>query len=180
MHKREHVDNPDHPAAIKIVRCGDACASLRQPYMKTFLDKIREGLSGFRERSRHRAFVDLVMAGAALVAWADRDERLSELVARDRVLGRLSDLEWFDIRDAVEAYEKHSRQLRRDAEDSRQQILEKIAEFDGDRDERLTLVRACLAIGRADNDFSAPERSIVEQICDQLRVDPGELGVYDI
>lgn len=148
--------------------------------MKTFLDKVREGLSGFRERSRHRAFVDLVMAGSALVARADGDERLSELVARDRVLERLTDLQWFDIRDAVEAYEKHSRLLHKNAEGGRQQILEKIAEFHGDRTERLTLVRACLAIGHADSDFSAPERSVVEQVCNQLGVDPGELGVYDI
>jgi tellurite resistance protein len=148
--------------------------------MKTFLDKIREGLSGLRERSRYRAFVDLVMAGAALVARADGDERLSELVARDQVLERLTDLQWFDIAHAVEAYEKHSRLLIKNADGGRRQILEKIAQFDGDRNDRLALVRACLAIGQADSDFSAPERSVVEQICHQLGVDPGELGVYDI
>ena len=148
--------------------------------MKTFIDRIRHSLGGIRERSRHREFVDVVMAGAALVARADRDERLSELVARDRVLARLTDLQWFDVHDAVTAYERTSRLLRKDADNGRRQVLDRIAAFHGDREEKVTLVRACLAIGHADSDFSAPERSVVEQICHQLGVDPGELGVYDI
>ena len=44
----------------------------------------------------------------------------------------------------------------------------------------LILVRACLAIGHADRDFSARERSVVEEICRQVGLDPAELGVYDI
>ncbi len=120
------------------------------------------------------------MAGAALVARADRDERLSELIARDRVLARLTDLQWLDVDDAIAAYERHSRLLDKNAELGKRQVLDKITGFEGNRNERLTLVRACLAIGRADNDFSAPERSVVEQICHQLGVDAGELGVYDI
>jgi len=148
--------------------------------MKTFFEKIRESLGSFRDRSRHRDFVDVVMAGAALVATADRDERLSGLIARDRGLARLTDLRWFDVHDAVLVYERHARLLRRNADAGKRQVLEKIAAFEGDRNERLALIRACLAIGHADSDFSAPERSVVEQICHQLGVDPGELGVYDI
>ena len=141
--------------------------------MKRMFDRIRESLGGLGERSRHRDFVDVVMAGAALVARADRDERLAELVARDRVLARLTDLQWFDVHDAVTAYEQHSRLLGKNAESGKRQLLDKITEFGGDRSERVTLVRACLAV-------RVPERSVVEQICSALGVDPGELGVYDI
>jgi len=74
--------------------------------MKTLLDKFRGGLDGFRARSRQKAFLEGVMAGTALVALADRDERLSELVARDRVLSRLGDLLPVDARDAVAVYER--------------------------------------------------------------------------
>ena len=42
------------------------------------------------------------MAAAALVALADRDHRLSELVTRDRVLSRLGELKPVSVRDAVE------------------------------------------------------------------------------
>lgn len=148
--------------------------------MKTLLDKFRGGLEGFRERSRQRAFLEVVMAGTALVALADRDERLSELMARDRVLARLSDLLPVNMRDAVALYEKYARRLDEQPEEGRREAMEKIAAFQGTRQDALLLVRACLAIGRADSDFSARERSVVEEICRQVDIDPGELGVYDI
>lgn len=148
--------------------------------MKTLLDKFRGGLEGFRERSRQRAFLEVVMAGTALVALADRDERLSELMARDRVLARLSDLLPVNMREAVALYEKYARRLDEQPEEGRREAMEKIAAFQGTRQDALLLVRACLAIGRADSDFSARERSVVEEICRQVDIDPGELGVYDI
>lgn len=148
--------------------------------MSNFLDSIRQRIGDFRERTRDRAFVDIVMGGVALVARADGDVRLSELVARDRVLARLNELRLFDVREAVEAYEKQCRLLDRNLDGGRQQILDRLAEFEGDHEDRLTLVKACLAIGHADSDFSAPERSVVEQICHRLGLDPGDLGVYDI
>jgi len=120
------------------------------------------------------------MAGTALVALADRDERLSELMARDRVLARLSDLLPVNMREAVALYEKYARRLDEQPEEGRREAMEKIAAFQGTRQDALLLVRACLAIGRADSDFSARERSVVEEICRQVDIDPGELGVYDI
>lgn len=156
------------------------CASLAPDQMKTLLDKFRGGLDGFRARSRQKAFLEVVMAGTALVALADRDERLSELVARDRVLSRLGDLLPVDARDAVAVYERYARRLDEHPERGRQEVLAKIGAFEGSREDTLSLIRACLAIGHADSDFSARERSVVEEICRQVGVDPGELGVYDI
>jgi tellurite resistance protein len=120
------------------------------------------------------------MAGTALVAHADRDERLSELVARDRILARLADLLPLNTRDAVALYERYARRLDDQPDAGRREVLEKIGGFDGSRDDLLILVRACLAIGHADRDFSARERSVVEEICRQVGIDPAELGVYDI
>jgi tellurite resistance protein TerB len=148
--------------------------------MKQILDRFKNELHGFRERSHQKQFVDAVMAAAALVALADRDHRLSELVTRDRVLSRLGELKPVSVRDAVETYDRHARALIDDPDRSRQEIFKLLGEFSGDSEEVTTLVRACLAIGHADTDFSPRERSVVEQICGAIGVDPGELGVYDI
>ena len=148
--------------------------------MKTLLEKFRGGMEGFRERSRQKAFLEVVMAGTALVACADRDERLSELVGRDRILSRLAEILPFNTRDAIALYERYARRLDDQPEAGRREVLEKIAAFRGSRDDLLILVRACLAIGHADRDFSARERSVVEEICRQVGLDPAELGVYDI
>lgn len=148
--------------------------------MTSLFDRFRGGLEGFRERAQQKAFLEVVMAGAALVAMADRDERLSELVARDRVLTRLADLQPVNTRDAVSHYERYARLLDQDPEKGRREVLEKIGDFQGSREDVLALIRACLAIGHADSDFSARERSVVEEICRQVGVDPAGLGVYDI
>ena len=120
------------------------------------------------------------MAGAALVALADRDPRLSELVTRDRVLARLAELQPVSTRDAVEMYDRHARALADDFEAGRRTVVALLSEFEGRHDELVTLVRACMAIGHADSDFSPKERSVVELICKTVGVDPHELGVYDI
>ena len=148
--------------------------------MKQILNRFRDGLHGFTERSRQKQFVDVVMAASAMVALADRDHRLSELVTRDRVLSRLGELQPVSIRNAVETYDRHARALIDDPDRSRQEIFKLLGEFSGDGEEMTTLVRACLAIGHADTDFSPRERSVVEQICGAVGVDPGDLGVYDI
>lgn len=94
--------------------------------MKTLLEKFRGGMEGFRERSRQKAFLEVVMAGTALVACADRDERLSELVARDRILSRLAEILPFNTRDAIALYERYARRLDDQPEAGRREVLEKI------------------------------------------------------
>ena len=68
--------------------------------MRKILNSLRGGFEGFAERSRQKDYVQALMAGAALVAMADRDQRLSELVTRDRVLARLAELQPVNIREA--------------------------------------------------------------------------------
>jgi tellurite resistance protein len=148
--------------------------------MKKILRSLRSGFEGFIERSHQKEYVEVLMAGAALVALADRDHRLSELVTRDRVLARLAELQPVSTRDAVEMYDRHANALADDFETGRRQVIELLSDFEGAHDELVTLVRACLAIGHADSDFSSRERSAVELICKTVGVDPQELGVYDI
>ncbi len=148
--------------------------------MKRILSSLRVGFEGFVERSHQKDYVEAVMAGAALVAMADRDQRLSELVTRDRVLARLAELQPVNVRDAVEMYDSHANALAEDFDSARRSIVALLSRFEGRREELVTLVKACMAIGHADSDFSPKERSAVELICSTVGVDPQELGVYDI
>jgi tellurite resistance protein len=148
--------------------------------MKRILSSLRGGFEGFVERSHQKDYVEAVMAGAALVAMADRDQRLSELVTRDRVLARLAELQPVNVRDAVEMYDSHANALAEDFDSARRSIVALLSRFEGRREELVTLVKACMAIGHADSDFSPKERSAVELICSTVGVDPQELGVYDI
>lgn len=148
--------------------------------MKKILHSLRSGFEGFIERSHQKEYVEAMMAGAALVAMADRDQRLSELVTRDQVLERLGELQPVNTRDAVDMYDRHARAIADDFETGRRAVVALLSKFEGRHEELVTLVRACMAIGHADSDFSPKERSVVELICKTVGVDPQELGVYDI
>ena len=79
--------------------------------MRQLLDGVKGKVGKMREGSRHRDFVDTTMAACALVALADDDHRLSELVARDRILHHLDRKRTVDVNRAVASYEKYSRLL---------------------------------------------------------------------
>ncbi len=122
-----------------------------------------------------RVYIDAAMAGVALVALADCDERLSELVARDEIIERLKQIKTFDVETAVMLYEKHARRLEQDRAAGEKQALASLARRAGGGEESRLLLRACLAIARADQEISEGERRTLLRIADVLEVPAGEI-----
>ena len=148
--------------------------------MRQLLDGVKGKVGRMRAGSRHRDFVDTTMAACALVALADDDHRLSELIARDRILHHLDQERTVDVNRAVAAYERYSKLLETEGSAGRKNLLDIVASVRGDRQKSEQLIRVSIAVGRADQQFSAKERSVVEDICDALGLHPADLGVYDI
>ena len=148
--------------------------------MRQVLDGVRGKVGRIRADSRHRDFVDTTMAACALVALADDDHRLSELVARDRIIHLLDRERTVDVNRAVAAYERYSKLLETERATGRKTLLEIVAGMKGDREKSERLIHLSIAVGRADQQFSARERSVVEDICHALGLHPADLGVYDI
>ena len=122
----------------------------------------------------------MVMAGVALVATADREQQLAEIVTRDRILARLADEHAVDTPSAVATYDRYAKLLSKNPIEGRNHTMERLAGFRGTPEEVAMLIRSCLAVSQADRDFSSAERSVVEEICRVLGADPHEFGVYDI
>lgn len=141
---------------------------------------VSDAIGGIRQRSKQKTFVESTMAACALVALADEEQRLAELVTRDRVLARVDEMRTFDHQRALEIYDRYARLIQDDPGAGRRQVLEKIAVLSSDRESAELLVRVCIAIGRADQTFSAQERSVVEAICRTLGIHPADLAVYDL
>lgn len=148
--------------------------------MRQLLDGVRGKVGQIRANSRHRDFVDTAMAACALVALADDDHRLSELTARDRILHLLDQERSVDVDRAVAAYQRYSKLLESGGAAARKTLLAIVAGVKGDREKSEQLVGLSIAVGRADQQFSARERSVVEDICDALGLHPADLGVYDL
>ena len=148
--------------------------------MRQLLDGVRGKVGRIRADSRHRDFVDTTMAACALVALADDDHRLSELVARDRIIHLMDRERTVDDNRAVAAYERYAKLLETERATGRKTLLEIVAGMKGDREKSERLIHLSIAVGRADQQFSARERSVVEDICHALGLHPADLGVYDI
>jgi tellurite resistance protein len=144
------------------------------------LKLVSDVLDGIRQRGRQRDFVEATMAGCALVALADKEQRLAELLTRDRVLTRVDEMRTFDHQRALEFYDHYAQAIQADPAAGRSRVLDKIAPLRSDRQSAELLVRICIAIGRADQTFSAQERSVVEAVCRALDIHPGDLNVYDL
>ena len=141
---------------------------------------VRNSVGRFFERVRHRPFMEATMAACALVALSDEDHRLAELATRDRVLVRLRDLHVFDTQKAVELYDHYAGLITRDPDEGKRKTMELVGRLKDDHKESKRLVKICLAIGRADHEFTPRERSVGEEICRTLSLHPGDLGVYDL
>ena len=96
------------------------------------LNLVRETVEGIRRRSRHKSFVDAAMAACAMVALADDEQRLSELITRDRVLVRIDELRSIDHQQAVALYDNYAEAIRRDPGRGREQALAAIGAFAND------------------------------------------------
>lgn len=144
------------------------------------LNLLRETVESIRQRSRHKSFVEAAMAACAMVALADEDQRLSELITRDRVLVRIDELGSIDHQQAVALYDDYSSRIQRDPAHGREYAFKAITVFAEDREAAELLVRMSVAVGQADQTFSPRERSMVERICRRLNLHPGDLGVYDL
>jgi tellurite resistance protein TerB len=144
------------------------------------LNLVRETLEGIRERSKHKTFVEAAMAACALVALTDEEQRLSELIIRDRVLVRIDELRSIDHTQAVSVYDSFAKQICADPAAGRARAMACIGALADDQEAAGLVIRMCVAVGCADQNFSARERGVVEAICRQLNVHPGDFGVYDI
>lgn len=119
-------------------------------------------------------FLEATMAGVALITLADNDERLAELVARDRILVRLAELKTFDPKQAVAVYESYTEKLRQNRVEGERAALNVLARRARGGEDTKVLVRAFLNIANADQQFTDAERRLFHRICLALDVSAEE------
>lgn len=111
-----------------------------------------------------------MMAGCALVATADGSVSLSERSRIDRIFESVGELEIFNPHEAVNRFNDYAESIVADAESGLREALVMIAEFAGDNAHARLLLRACIAVSLADDDFRPEERTRIADICDALEL----------
>jgi tellurite resistance protein len=145
--------------------------------MSGLFDTARDAIARELERFRNRRFLEATMAASALVAHADGEMKFAEMNTLDQALDAIRELNIYDPHEAVDVYRDYMDALRADEAGARERAFEAVARIAGDAHGAGLLLKVCVAIGKADNDFSDRERAVIAALCETLQVDPAAAGI---
>ncbi|MBK19896.1 MAG: hypothetical protein CMM52_13770 [Rhodospirillaceae bacterium] len=145
--------------------------------MTGFFQQARTALSKELEKFRNRSFLEATMAASALVASADGEINIAELDMLDQALAAINELNIYDPHDAIDLYREHAEALTADPGAAREKILRLVRKIADDQHAARLLIKVCVAIGKSDDDFSASEKTAVEQLCVNVGLDVAETGL---
>lgn len=144
------------------------------------LERLRESLKKRSERQRDRRFLEATMAASALVAYADGQVDFTERMRLDQILEQLHQLRAFDVREAIDHFNKVIDDLKADPEDGHARALDAVEAFAGDTASARLMVRVACHLCVADGEFTEAEQEQVAELCVQLDIRPEDCGLEEI
>ena len=144
------------------------------------LERLRESLKKRSERQRDRRFLEATMAASALVAYADGQVDFTERMRLDQILEQLHQLRAFDVREAIDHFNKVIDDLKADPEDGHARALDSVESFAGDKASARLMVRVACHLSVADGEFTEAEQEQVAELCLQLDIRPEDCGLEEI
>ena len=136
---------------------------------------LKAMLETHKERVRSRNFLHATMAASALVAMADGSISFAELLGRDHVLNRIDRLQAFDSTEAVDCFRYYAEALTADADAGAALVFDAVIKISEDTELSQLLLRAAVAIAKADSNLSQAENDAIESLCDVLGMEELEI-----
>ena len=136
----------------------------------------REAVKLEIDRMRNRKILDATMAASALVATADGVVEFQELVALDGVIANVHALDVYEPHTAIDIYRRYAHGIIENPGEGTEQALKAVARLSEDPNDASLLIRACIAIGKSDSDFSDSEAAMIETMCGTLNIDASSLS----
>ena len=152
------------------------------PYRRSlgrFSKQSWEDFNAEVHRARHEHLMDGIVAGCALVAYADGWVTEEE---RDRMLGLIRGFEpiaAFGLDDVDATFAAMTERFATDQKAGEHAALDAVARLRGAARYPELLVEACCAIAAADGGFDAEERLAAIRICGALGLDPVAFGLAE-
>ncbi len=144
------------------------------------LELLREGLKKRTARQRDRRFLEATMATSALVAFADGEVSFTERMRLDQILNHLHQLRAFDVREAINHFNKVVEDLKAEPEEGHARALESIEAFAQDKASARLMVRAACHLCVADGVFTDGEQEQVAELCVLLDITPEDCELDEI
>lgn len=127
------------------------------------------------KRQEHEDLFKAVMAGCALVAYADGHFSQSEKARMIRLIRETENLHVFDTMDAVEEFERISELYYFDYVDGEAHAMRKLTRMRDKAQDAEIIARACAVIATVDGVFSEDEKATLRRICHLMNYDPQKL-----
>ena len=146
-------------------------------WLKGKIGEVSKGLKDEVTRIRNNTFLEGVIAGCTVVAFADGVVKAEE---KQKMMGFLKNndmLSVFDTGKVIALFEKYSARFEFDRSIGEMDCLATVAKVKSKPDEARLLVRVCCAIGAADGDFDDTEKQAVRKICKELGLQPADFDL---
>lgn len=145
---------------------------LKQRYEETSATLTKEVA-----KFKNRKFMEGVVAGCAMVTYADGKALPAEKQKMVQFMRTSQAMQHFDLSEIQKLYNGYCEKLETDYTFGEAEMLQVINQVKGKDAEARTLVRVCCAIGAADGDFDTDEQKAVRKICRELNLDPADFDL---
>lgn len=145
-------------------------------WLKKNVTEARETLNTEITKFKSKDLLEAVVAGCALVAYADGNVTSEE---KQKMMGflRTSDqLKVFDSGDVIKIFQKYVEKFEFDNTIGVGEVMQAVGKFRGKPQAQL-VVRVCCAIGAADGDFDQKEKAVVRRMCSELGLNPSDFSL---
>ncbi|MBP7790222.1 MAG: tellurite resistance TerB family protein [Zoogloea sp.] len=145
-------------------------------WVKKNVTEARTALNTEITKFKSKDLLEAILAGSALVAYADGNVSSEE---KQKLLGylRTSDqLSVFDQNDVIKVFQKFLEKFEFDVAIGTGEVMTAVAKFKGKPQAQLVM-RVCCAIGAADGNFDENERAVVRRMCSELALNPADFSL---
>lgn len=142
-------------------------------WLKKNVTEACDALSAEITKFKSRDLLEAVVAGCAMVAYADGDISSEEKQKMNGFLRTSDQLKVFDSGDVIKIFQKYVEKFEFDATIGVGEVMQAVGKFRGKPQAQL-VVRVCCAIGAADGNFDEKERAVVRRMCSELGLNPAD------
>ena len=145
-------------------------------WLKKNIIEARDALNTEITKFKSKDLLEAVVAGCALVAYADGDVSSAE---KQKMMGYLKtsdQLKVFSSGHVISIFQAYVDKFDFDPTVGTGEVMQAVGKFRGKPQAQL-VVRVCCAIGAADGDFDKQERAVVRLMCSELGLNPADFNL---
>ncbi|PIE83314.1 MAG: Tellurite resistance TerB [Candidatus Contendobacter odensis] len=146
-------------------------------WLKQRYNEVSANLQSEVTKLKNKSFLESVVAGCVLVAYADGTVHSEE---KQKMMGflRNSDvLSVFSTEEVISIFDKYAKQFEFDYQIGQANALQGVAKLKDKEAEARLMVRVCCAVGAADGSFDDNEKEVVRKLCNELRLNPKDFDL---